>query len=112
MSEQNIRAILDQGASFKGLLSFEGAVRIAGCFEGEINSPKGTLIIEPTAQVKAQAKVRVLVLSGRLEGDIQALEQVFMYPPAHFTGKVQSPSLKIEEGVIFEGSSFHAKKNS
>ena len=112
MSEQNIRAILDQGADFKGCLSFEGAVRIAGHFEGEVDSPKGTLIIEPTAQVKAQIKVRILILSGRFEGEIQALEQVFMYPPAHFIGKVQSPSLKIEEGVIFEGSSSHAKKNS
>ena len=68
MSEQNIRAILDQGADFKGCLSFEGTVRIAGHFEGEVSSPKGTLIIEPTAQVKAQIEVRILILSGRLKG--------------------------------------------
>ncbi len=111
MSDQNVRAILDKGTSFKGCLSFDGTVRIAGHFEGEIDS-EGTLIIENTAQVQAKIKVRVLILNGRLDGDVQALEQIHMYSPAHFSGKVQSPSLKIEEGVIFEGSSFHAKKNS
>ena len=111
MSDLNIRAILDQGTSFKGCLRFEGTVRLAGHFEGQIYS-QGTLIIENTAQVQAQIEVRRLVIHGRLKGDVQALEQVDMYPPAHFTGKVQSPSLKIEEGVIFEGSSLHAKKKS
>ena len=111
MSSANIRAILDEGASFQGLLRFDGAVRIAGKFEGEIES-EGTLIIETTGQVKARVNVRVLILNGRLEGEVKALEQVHMYPPAHFSGTVKSPSLKIEEGVIFEGSSFHAKKNS
>jgi cytoskeletal protein CcmA (bactofilin family) len=32
-----------------------------------------------------------------------------MYPPAIFKGTVTSPSLKIEEGVIFEGASFMPK---
>ena len=111
MSDLNVRAILDQGTFFKGHLSFEGAVRIAGEFEGEIKS-EGTLIIESTAQVRAKVQVRTLILNGYLKGEVRAIEQVCMYPPAHFVGTVQSPSLKIEEGVVFEGSSVHEKKNS
>ena len=111
MSESlsNIRAILDQGTSFKGVLSFEGTVRIAGNFEGEIES-SGILIVEQTALVKAKIQVRELVLSGSLEGEVKASEKVVMYPPAHFKGNVEAPTLKIEEGVIFEGASLHAKK--
>ncbi len=113
MSEKNlVRAILDEGAFFKGVLSFEGAVRIAGRFEGEIWSEKGILIIEPSGQVKARVKVCCLVLQGFLEGDVEALEQVKMHPPARFVGTVQSPSLQIDEGVVFEGSSVHKKKSS
>ena len=111
MSE-NVRAILDQGASFQGRLSFEGAVRIAGEFDGEIHSPKGTLIIEPEGKIKAKIHVQTLILHGFLKGEIKADEQVRMHTPAHFIGTVESPSLKIDEGVIFEGSSLHSKKSS
>ena len=110
MSDSSIRAILDQGTSFKGFLNFEGTVRIAGQFEGEIQS-NGDLIIESTAKVQAKVCVKNLILSGVLKGEVKATEQVSMFPPAHFTGTVQSPSLKIEEGVIFEGSSRHDSKN-
>lgn len=105
----SVRAILDQGSFFKGFLSFEGAVRLAGEFEGEIKS-EGTLIIESTAKVKADISVRCLILNGSLSGTVKAMEQVLMYPPAHFEGTVQSPSLKIEEGVIFEGKSLHERQ--
>lgn len=108
----NVRAILDQGTSFQGQLSFEGVVRVAGEFEGEVQSPKGTLIIEPEGKVKAQVHVQTLILHGFMEGEVKASEQVRMHPPAHFRGTVESPSLKIDEGVIFEGSSLHSKKSS
>ena len=112
MSEvSSIRAILDQGAVFHGRLSFDGAVRIAGEFEGEIKSG-GTLIIEPSGRVKADIQVQTLILSGRLEGKVQAQRQVCMHPPARFTGTVKSPSLKIDEGVIFEGTSQRYEKSS
>jgi len=52
-----------------------------------------------------------LILNGNLKGDVKASEKVVMYPPAHFIGSVEAPTLKIEEGVVFEGSSLHAKKN-
>ena len=110
MSEE-IQAILDKGTCFKGNLSFEGVVRIAGSFEGDITS-SGSLIIEETGRVKGKIEVHSLILHGFLEGDVKALKQVCMIPPARFIGKVESPSLKIEEGVIFEGSSLHAKKSS
>ena len=110
MSEESfVKAILDEGTLFKGVLSFEGTVRIAGQFEGEIWSEKGTLIIEPSGQVRAQVKVCCLILQGFLKGETEALEYVKMHPPARFAGTVRSPSLQIEEGVVFEGSSVHKK---
>jgi len=108
----DVRAILDQGTSFQGQLSFDGVVRVAGEFKGEVQSPKGTLIVESGGKVKAKVYVQTLILHGFLEGEVKASEQVRMHPPAHFVGTVESPSLKIDEGVIFEGSSLHSKKNS
>lgn len=108
--ETEVRAILNQGAFFEGKLSFYGTVRIAGQFKGEIQS-EGTLIIDSTAKVEAKINIKTLILTGHLSGEVCASEQVKMFPPAHFKGEVVSPSLKIEEGVIFEGSSRHHSQN-
>jgi cytoskeletal protein CcmA (bactofilin family) len=38
-----------------------------------------------------------------------ANKKVTMIPPARFRGTVTTPSLKIEEGVVFEGASYVPK---
>lgn len=104
----NVTAILDKGTFFEGKLSFEGTVQIGGTFKGEIFT-NDTLIINESANVAAQIEADVIVLSGRVEGNLFARKRVVMNPPAIFKGTVTSPSLKIDEGVVFEGASYMPK---
>jgi cytoskeletal protein CcmA (bactofilin family) len=106
--EGQVTAILDKGASFEGQLSFEGTVRIGGKFRGEIFT-KDTLIISEDAEVEAQIEADTVILSGFVKGNIFARRKVIMYPPATFKGTVTTPSLKIDEGVLFEGASYMPK---
>jgi cytoskeletal protein CcmA (bactofilin family) len=55
--------------------------------------------------VIAQIEADTIFLSGHVEGNLFARTKVVMQPPAVFKGTVTSPSLKIEEGVVFEGAS-------
>lgn len=103
-----VTAILDHGASFEGKLTFEGTVQIGGEFRGEIFT-KDTLIIGPQAVVQAQIEADTIVLSGRVEGNLFARRKVVMHPPAIFKGTVTTPSLRIDEGVVFEGASYMPK---
>ena len=50
-----------------------------------------------------------VTIMGKLEGNIIATRKVIMMPPAIFRGTVTTPSLKIEEGVVFEGASYVPK---
>ena len=50
-----------------------------------------------------------MILKGTFEGNIVAHNKVKMIPPAKFRGTVTTPSLKIDEGVVFEGASFVPK---
>jgi len=104
-SDGRITALLDQGASFDGRLTFEGTVRIGGNFKGEIFT-NDTLVINPGAQVEAQIEADTVIISGAVRGNIFARRKVIMHPPAIFRGTVTSPSLRIEEGVVFEGASY------
>ena len=103
-----VTALLDHGASFNGCLTFEGTVRIGGCFQGEIFT-NDTLVINPGAKVEAQIEADVVIISGGVKGNIFARSRVIMYPPAIFKGTVTTPSLRIDEGVVFEGASYMSK---
>lgn len=103
-----LTALLDLGASFEGRLTFEGTVRIGGEFKGEIFT-KDTLVINPGAKVEAQVEADVVIISGELTGHVFARRRVIMHPPAVFRGTVTSPSLRIDEGVMFEGASYMPK---
>lgn len=106
--EGHVTAILDKGAKFDGKLTFEGTVQIGGEFTGEIFT-KDTLVINEGSFVQAQVEADSIIISGRVEGNIFARRRVIMHPPAVFRGTVTTPSLKIEEGVVFEGASYMPK---
>jgi cytoskeletal protein CcmA (bactofilin family) len=103
-----VTALLDKGASFEGKLTFEGTVQIGGEFKGEIFT-KDTIVVNRGALVVAQIEAEVIIISGRVEGNLFARKRVVMHPPAVFKGTVTTPSLKIEEGVVFEGATYMPK---
>jgi len=103
-----VSAILERGASFEGKLTFEGTVQIGGDFRGEIFT-NDTLVINSGAVVSAQVEADCIIICGKVEGNIFARKKVIMHPPAVFKGTVTTPSLKIDEGVVFEGASYMPK---
>jgi cytoskeletal protein CcmA (bactofilin family) len=109
--EGQVTAIIDKGTSFEGNLSFEGTVRIGGKFKGEIFT-KDTLVIDPSAEIEAQIEADTVVISGTVRGNIFARRKVIMHPPAVLKGTITTPSLRIDEGVIFEGASYMPKANT
>lgn len=106
----HVTAILDKGAKFEGRLSFEGTVQIGGEFKGEIFT-NDTIIINEGAKVQAEIEADNIVMSGRVEGNLFARKKIIMHPPAAFKGTVTSPSLRIDEGVVFEGASYMPKSS-
>ena len=104
----HVSAILDHGAKFEGKLTFEGTVQIGGEFRGEVFT-KDTLVVTQGAVVFAEIEAETIIISGKVEGNLFARRRVIMHPPAVFKGTVTSPSLRIDEGVVFEGASYMPK---
>lgn len=105
IGSEHITAILDRGSRFEGKLTFEGTVQIGGEFVGEIFT-NDTLVVAGGAAVQAEIEADTVVIEGAVEGNIFARTRVIMHPPATFKGTVTSPSLRIDEGVVFEGASY------
>lgn len=101
-SNNQICAIIEEGCRFEGNLSFNGVVRIAGNVTGSIFS-NDTLIISEAAVVNADINANIILITGTVKGDIKATSRVEIRKPARFEGTITSPSLIVEEGVIFHG---------
>jgi cytoskeletal protein CcmA (bactofilin family) len=101
-SPDEIIAFLGKGTRFKGVVTYEGAVRIDGHIEGEIVS-SGSLVIGETAEINAEISVGSLVCGGTITGNITATEKVQLLAPAVVTGSIKTPVLVIEAGVRFNG---------
>jgi cytoskeletal protein CcmA (bactofilin family) len=98
-----INAFLGEGTEFKGVLTFEGTVRVDGRFEGEIVS-RDTLVIGESAEVKAEINVHTVIISGTVRGNVVAAGRIEVHRPARIYGNLRTTALSIEEGVMFEGS--------
>jgi len=101
-SNNTICAIIEEGCRFEGNLSFNGVVRIAGSVTGSIFS-NDTLIISEGAIINADINANVILITGTVKGNIKATSRVEIRKPARFEGTITSPSLIVEEGVIFHG---------
>lgn len=98
----DVNAYLGKGSRVAGKLNFEGTVRVDGQVEGEI-AAQDTLIVGETAVVNAQISGSSVIITGKVTGDITARKRVEIRMPGKLFGNVTTPSLIIQEGVIFEG---------
>ena len=101
-SSNQICAIIEEGCRFEGNLAFNGVVRIAGSVTGSIFS-NDTLIISEGAIINADINANIILMSGTVKGNVKATSRVEIRKPARFEGTITSPSLIVEEGVIFHG---------
>lgn len=102
IDKADIKAFLGPGSRFEGKLSFDEMVRLDGSFTGEIKS-SDTLIVGDTAVVDGDINVGALILSGQFKGNIVASSMVELRAPAKVEGTIETPILKIEEKVVFNG---------
>ena len=102
IDKADIKAFLGPGSRFEGKLSFDEMVRLDGSFTGEISS-SDTLIVGETAVLQGDIQVGALILSGRFTGKIVATDRVELRAPAQVEGSIETPNLKIDEKVIFNG---------
>jgi cytoskeletal protein CcmA (bactofilin family) len=93
---------LYKGSRVSGQLMFQGSARIDGNVEGEIQC-YGTLTIGEGAEVRAKISSHVVVIRGKVEGNVTAKEKVELLSSARVVGNISAPRLTITEGVVFDG---------
>ena len=101
-AEPGLVASLHKGSRVTGQLNFQGAARIDGIVDGEIQC-QGKLVIGEGAEVRAKITGQTVVVHGRVEGNVVAKEKLELVAPARLYGNIVTPRLMIAEGVVFDG---------
>jgi cytoskeletal protein CcmA (bactofilin family) len=105
IKDGSLSGFVGSGTVVTGEASFKSMLRVDGRFSGRITSGTGTLIVGSGGQVDANIEVSVCTIHGVVNGDIIAGQRIELGRAAKLSGNIQTPSLVIEQGAVFEGSS-------
>jgi len=101
---QHIDTLIGEHSHFNGELSFEGAVRIDGKFEGNLRSTNdGTLIVSESAEITGEVDVPNLLLHGTVRGNVRATKSLKLGPTGRLNGDVEYSMVSLSEGAAVNG---------
>lgn len=86
-----------------GEFRFEGGLRVDGYVTGLVRSQTGILMVSETGEVDTDLFVPVAIVDGLVRGDIKATERVELGRTARVMGNIETPSLSVQPGAVFEG---------
>jgi cytoskeletal protein CcmA (bactofilin family) len=104
IKEGNLSGFVGSGTTVTGEANFKAMMRVDGHLSGRINSTSGTLIVGANGKVDANIEVAIAIVHGAVNGDIIATQRLELGRAAKLTGNIQTASLMIEPGALFEGS--------
>ena len=112
IKEGNLSGFVGSGTVVTGEANFKAMMRVDGHLSGRVNSSSGTLIVGANGKVDANIEVAVAVIHGTVNGDIIATSRLELGRAAKLNGNIQTASLMIEPGALFEGSCKMIKLNA
>jgi len=104
IKEGTLSGFVGGGTVVTGEANFKAMMRVDGHLSGRVSSTSGTLIVGANGKVDANIEVAVAIIHGTINGDIIATQRLELGRAAKVNGNIQTPSLIIEQGAVFEGS--------
>ncbi len=112
IKEGNLSGFVGGGTVVTGEANFKAMMRVDGHLSGRICSTSGTLIVGANGKVDANIEVAIAVVHGTVNGDVIASQRLELGRAAKLNGNIQTASLVIEPGALFEGSCKMIKMNA
>jgi cytoskeletal protein CcmA (bactofilin family) len=94
--------LLGKGAYFKGTVNCEGAIRIDGRVEGEVNTT-GNLIVGEQGMIKGIISAGTVTISGKINGTVTAAQSIQIITAGVLIGDIHTPAVAIQDGAHFHG---------
>jgi cytoskeletal protein CcmA (bactofilin family) len=96
-------SILGKSITFKGDLIGEESLIIQGKLEGSVSLKEHSVHISDTGHVIGNIYSKVIVISGQLQGDVYASEQIVIQKTGNVCGNLIAPRITVEDGALIKG---------
>jgi cytoskeletal protein CcmA (bactofilin family) len=100
--QSDLNGFLDSGSHMEGELRFDTSFRVDGKFTGSIIS-EGDLMVGEGGEIEGEIAVCRIFISGTIRGTIRASRRVQIAPSGKVFADLETPTLEIEDGALFEG---------
>lgn len=97
-----IDSVIAVNTTFKGKISGQDSVEIAGHFRGDINCEKLVKIAEG-GKIKGKINSTYVIIEGELDGNIESADYVELRDDAHVVGNINTVNIAIAEGSFIQG---------
>ncbi|MCD2425991.1 polymer-forming cytoskeletal protein [Niabella pedocola] len=97
-----INTVIDEGMLIKGDISGEGAIRIDGKIEGNIDLKEG-IILGEKSEIRGAVKSSIVVVHGKLYGNIQC-RYLYIKSTGLIDGDIEVEAFEVELGGQYNGT--------
>jgi len=109
--KQEYDALIGSQVMIRGDVIFGGRLYVDGHIEGNVVAEEGAnavLTLSEQGHIEGEIRASVVVLSGRLEGDVHASEKIELTPTSRVTGNIHYQVVEMSAGSQLNGRLIHS----
>jgi len=106
-----VDALIGPQVTIRGDVIFSGSLYVDGRIEGNVMSEEGAtavLTLSEQGHIEGEVRASVVILSGRLEGDVHASERIKLEASSRVTGNIHYQVVEMNAGSQLNGRLIHA----
>jgi cytoskeletal protein CcmA (bactofilin family) len=110
-SQVEVDALIGPQVVIRGDVVFSGGLYVEGRILGKVvveEGATGALTVAEQGVIEGEIRASVVVLSGRLDGDVHASERIELTATARVTGNVHYDVVEMHAGAQLTGRLIHA----
>lgn len=106
-----VDTLIGQQVVIRGDMGFSGGLYVDGHIVGKVVADDGaqaTLTLSDQGSIEGEVRAPVVVINGRVEGDVYASERVELAPNARVNGNIYYQVVEMRAGAQLTGRLVHA----
>ncbi len=107
-----VDALIGSQVVIRGDVEFSGGLYVEGRIQGKVVALEGAsganLTLAENGIIDGEIRAQVVVISGRMDGDVHASERVELTPSARVNGNVHYQVVEMSAGAQLNGRLIHA----
>lgn len=106
-----VETLIGPHAVIRGDISFSGGLYVEGTIHGKVTADDGSaavITIAENGHIEGEVRAPVVVISGRMTGDIHATERIELAAHARVNGNIHYKVVEMAAGAMITGRLIHA----